>query len=149
LITANIATQGTGKQASDREGALTNTTTVTNTTEIGSTIKRAVMAPWYFPLFFFFFLYCFYFLCYIYDYFYLFHLVRFLSLLSGIIHNPFYAKKTYANGDKLTGEWENDVIRNGPGMMVTADGSVYEGNFENGRRSGFGIAKYKYPSQSS
>jgi hypothetical protein len=55
-----------------------------------------------------------------------------------------YFTQTKENGDKFTGAWEGDTIKEGQGKIVFRDGSVYEGNFDGGKRNGRGTATYKY-----
>lgn len=40
-------------------------------------------------------------------------------------------------------------MKEGHGKLVLRDGSVYEGDFESGKRNGKGTATYKYPASPS
>ncbi len=50
-----------------------------------------------------------------------------------------YSRKRieFANGGVFEGNYQND-LRHGYGKMMWANGDIYEGNYENGYRSGFG-----------
>jgi hypothetical protein len=52
--------------------------------------------------------------------------------------------KTKANGDMVTGAWEDDDLKDGMGKVKYSNGSVYEGNFKRGKRNGKGNMTYKY-----
>ena len=45
---------------------------------------------------------------------------------------------TYKNGDKYEGEFQNDNIT-GKGTLTCADGSIYTGDFMEGKKNGKGI----------
>ena len=45
----------------------------------------------------------------------------------------------YPNGDIYTGEVIDGNVKHGRGVLVSADGSRYEGNFENDLKSGHGV----------
>lgn len=49
-----------------------------------------------------------------------------------------YGKMTFADGSSYEGYWENGVRKNGEGIMVYKDGSKYRGEWVDNKRSGFG-----------
>lgn len=52
-----------------------------------------------------------------------------------------YGVYTWAEGTRYEGEWQDDGI-NGNGTMYYSDGERYEGEWENGERSGWGTMYY-------
>jgi len=52
-----------------------------------------------------------------------------------------FPKKEYPNGDRYDGDLNNNGNPHGRGKMTYANKNVYEGNWENGLKSGYGIMK--------
>jgi len=48
---------------------------------------------------------------------------------------------TSDDGSKYTGEWKDD-IQHGKGEMIRASGKVYNGDFVEGKRHGYGVCKF-------